>query len=752
MKNFIILMFSIFMFSTEVFGQAPQAFNYQGVARNGSGAIYPNQSISLKMSILQNDTIGPVMYSEIHNVVTSSLGLFTIKIGKGLVQSGIFNAILWSGGTYYLLIEMDLAGGTNYVRMGTPTQLISVPYALEANHATTANGIIPNLPLGGDASGPHNANKVVGLQGRMVSSSQPSSGQVLKWNAIDNTWEPGTDNMGGGGTGDNWGNQVALTNSTIAGDGTANNRLSISQQGATNGQVLKWNGTSWVPATDNTGGGVGDNWGNQVVQTQSSLSGNGLPSNPMTLAPQGAVNGQVLKWNGLSWTPGNDLGGTGITIPYLNTFGLGQTLIDITNTAGKGIQVESSNNYGLHAKSGNSAACFLESSSGPALLTALDDHVGIGVLNPDVAMDVNSTSSNVADFNSPSNTTIRIYENNEYRGYIGSVSGQNEDYDLGTSNVNLNGKLHLTTKAIPRLTILPEGSVGIGNLIPDVNTLLTVGTNFSTKSAILARANASGNVISGYNAGNGAGVFGTSDQGPGGYFAASQLSVNATALQTNGKMDFYLNTMNNDDIDITFQGGTLSTVKGLKIRSERGILDPIFEPEEFEFGFVGTLGKPFKAVYSNSLFLNNVANIFAYSDQKLKENIKPLNGSMHRLTQLNPVLYDLKKEFFYKGRMDKNESDRLDQSGLIAQEVELVYPKLVNTNEEGIKSVSYMGLIPDLIGAIKEKDQQIISMKKEMDQLKARVSILENMQEAIVKLQQDVDQLQNKTTASINKK
>lgn len=56
-------------------------------------------------------------------------------------------------------------------------QLISVPYALEANHATTANGIIPNLPLGGDASGPHNANKVVGLQGRMVSSSQPSVGR-----------------------------------------------------------------------------------------------------------------------------------------------------------------------------------------------------------------------------------------------------------------------------------------------------------------------------------------------------------------------------------------------------------------------------------------------------------------------------------------------------------------------------------------------------------------------------------------------
>lgn len=227
---------------------------------------------------------------------------------------------------------------------------------------------------------------------------------------------------------------------------------------------------------------------------------------------------------------------------------------------------------------------------------------------------------------------------------------------------------------------------------------------------------------------------------------------NKKSISRLGKMDFYLNTMNNDDIDITFQGGTLSTVKGLKIRSERGILDPIFEPEEFEFGFVGTLGKPFKAVYSNSLFLNNVANIFAYSDQKLKENIKPLNGSMHRLTQLNPVLYDLKKEFFYKGRMDKNESDRLDQSGLIAQEVELVYPKLVNTNEEGIKSVSYMGLIPDLIGAIKEKDQQIIAMKKEMDQLKARLSTLENMQEVISKLQQDVDQLQNKTTASINKK
>ena len=51
--------------------------------------------------------------------------------------------------------------------------------------------------------------------------------------------------------GDKWGSQVVAANPSITGNGTTSNPLGIAQQYATNGQTLKWNGTSWLPANDN---------------------------------------------------------------------------------------------------------------------------------------------------------------------------------------------------------------------------------------------------------------------------------------------------------------------------------------------------------------------------------------------------------------------------------------------------------------------------------------------------------------------
>jgi len=46
------------------------------------------------------------------------------------------------------------------------------------------------------------------------------------------------------------GNVKVLTDATLKGDGSTGNTLGIAQQGATTGQILKWTGTSWLPATE----------------------------------------------------------------------------------------------------------------------------------------------------------------------------------------------------------------------------------------------------------------------------------------------------------------------------------------------------------------------------------------------------------------------------------------------------------------------------------------------------------------------
>ena len=109
-----------------------------------------------------------------------------------------------------------------------------------------SNDITTATSASGDVSGAFPALTVTRLQGRPVASTAPASGEVLKWNG--SAWAPGVDI--GGGSGDNWGTQVVQTTARLSGTGVSGNELDIAQQGATSGQVLKWNGSAWVPDDD----------------------------------------------------------------------------------------------------------------------------------------------------------------------------------------------------------------------------------------------------------------------------------------------------------------------------------------------------------------------------------------------------------------------------------------------------------------------------------------------------------------------
>jgi len=142
---------SIFIFTVLCFlhsqAQAPNAIPYQGVARNMSGNIIASQSISLRLSIRDVSSAGTVVYSEVHNVITTSLGLFNVNIGQGSNQTGTLAAVNWGSAAKYIQVELDPAGGTSYTNMGT-TQLMSVPYALYAQNSNTPGPAGPVGPVG----------------------------------------------------------------------------------------------------------------------------------------------------------------------------------------------------------------------------------------------------------------------------------------------------------------------------------------------------------------------------------------------------------------------------------------------------------------------------------------------------------------------------------------------------------------------------------------------------------------------------
>ena len=138
MKKVALTSIAVALAVTTLMAQTPQSFNYQGIARDNTGAILTTQGIALQISILSGSPTGTVEYSETHTTITNQFGLFTLKIGNGTAVSGNFTTINWGANTHYVKVEMDESGGTNYQLMGT-SQLLSVPYALLAENVTNDN-------------------------------------------------------------------------------------------------------------------------------------------------------------------------------------------------------------------------------------------------------------------------------------------------------------------------------------------------------------------------------------------------------------------------------------------------------------------------------------------------------------------------------------------------------------------------------------------------------------------------------------
>jgi hypothetical protein len=125
------------LISTFSFAQSPDLFNYQSVVRDQNGNILANQSISLKISVLQGSSSGTVVYEEDHSPTSSASGLISLQIGSGNVVSGTFSSIAWAGAAHYIKVEADPNGGSNYELLSN-NQLVSVPYAI---HASTVDNV-----------------------------------------------------------------------------------------------------------------------------------------------------------------------------------------------------------------------------------------------------------------------------------------------------------------------------------------------------------------------------------------------------------------------------------------------------------------------------------------------------------------------------------------------------------------------------------------------------------------------------------
>ncbi|MEJ1224121.1 Lcl domain-containing protein [Sediminicola sp. 1XM1-17] len=138
MKN--ILTVIIILISVNALAQTPEKISYQAVIRNENQELLVNQNIGFKISILKDNINGLPVYIETQSSSTNGNGLVTLEIGNGVVLEGLFKDIEWGIGSYFIKMETDPNGGSDYSINGI-SEIMSTPYALHAKTADFAKNI-----------------------------------------------------------------------------------------------------------------------------------------------------------------------------------------------------------------------------------------------------------------------------------------------------------------------------------------------------------------------------------------------------------------------------------------------------------------------------------------------------------------------------------------------------------------------------------------------------------------------------------
>lgn len=104
-------------------------------------------------------------------------------------------------------------------------------------------------------------------------------------------------------------------------------------------------------------------------------------------------------------------------------------------------------------------------------------------------------------------------------------------------------------------------------------------------------------------------------------------------------------------------------------------------------------------------------NLSVSSDMRLKDNIYTLGNTMSDILKLDG------KSYTREGRKE---------IGLLAQDVELVYPELVSSDAKGMLSVNYQALSAILINGVKDQEARIAKQEERIVKLEILVNLLLN--------------------------
>ena len=133
-------------------------------------------------------------------------------------------------------------------------------------------------------------------------------------------------------------------------------------------------------------------------------------------------------------------------------------------------------------------------------------------------------------------------------------------------------------------------------------------------------------------------------------------------------------------------------------------------------GTSGNLSDAFKVMFNGDTTVSNdltvSGDVVISSDARLKSNIVSLGSTLPKLLQIDGKSYEMKGK---------------QKIGVLAQEIQEVFPELVSEDDNEMLAVNYQGLVPVLINALKEQQSEIDRLKKQEKRIERLEKLVANM-------------------------
>ena len=693
MNKIILLLFIAFQTSLSFAQAPPQGINYQAVVYSDNGNNQPglnipgqvlrNKNIRVRFTLIQNVINGLEIYKEVHSTTTDAFGMFSLVIGEGAQQgSATFSNINWGLGKHFLKVEIDKNGGTNYLTMSNQ-QLLSVPYALysdKSNYATSSGSGITSVSDNGNGtltftyidgsnyttpilSGLQGPQGIQGTTGAQGSAGQNGLSAYEIWLSQGNT-----------------GTQQDFLTSIIGLQGIQG----VAGTNGTNGKNTLAKTTTEIVGVNCTTGGIKIEYGLDA-NNNGTLDLSEINATLTKYVCNGAVGAQGVQ---------GTVGAQGIQ-GVAGTNGRNTLVKTTTESAGVncttgGIKIE----YGLDANNNN----VLDVSEINATLTkyVCNGTVGAtglqGLPGSQNAWSLTGSSGTtpVTNFIGTTDAQDFVLKTNNLERLRVTSSG---DLGLGTSNpthrFELRNDLVGTDSS---LFFSNSGQLMIGNNIP-IDPL--IGISMSKKNWIeLGRNEAGDHGLVKNSFQNGRLLMGFSP-----FFGTVEITHQVGGYAGGPSASNHFITFN------TSEGGVTA--------GERMRITPVGRVG------IGTTAPDQSLSVNGNASKAGGGSWATFSDIRVKHDIKPFNDGLDVLLKLNPVTFKYNEK---SGYTDVNKSF----VGFIAQDVETVAPYMVNLYDDSSgpsglsdkRQFDESALNKILVNAIKEQQEQIEQLKKQMAELK----------------------------------